>query len=385
MEAVPTLTADGVERATPPEDAPVAAVAAGVTRVGHALAERATTTNWVCSPLSLAFAFAMARAGAGGETAAELDRVLGFPERGTHEAFNAIASQTATAHVRVANGLFTQHGLPVGAAFLEALATHYGTGVHPVDFARDGAEIINAWVQDATAGRIPRLFDALSPATRLVLANAIYLKAEWRHPFEEAATTHEHFAAAGGPVRVPMMHLTADLAYAAGTDWQAVDLPYKGADLAMRLIVPADDQAPDALLAPDLLAAVARSLAPAYVRLAMPRFDYGSHIDLVPPMKALGLRTVFEAGADLGGIHPGLRIDGAVQRATVTVDEWGTEAAAATGLMALTSMRPPPEIAISADLPFAFAIVHPPTGLPLFAGLVGDPSDTTGGRRRPPG
>ncbi|GAA4446594.1 serpin family protein [Phytohabitans houttuyneae] len=380
MAAVPTLTAEGVERATPPDGAPVAEVAAGITRAGHALAERATTTNWVCSPLSLAFAFAMARAGAGGETAAEIDGVFGFPEHGTHEAFNSITRQTATEHVHLANGLFTQFDLPVGAPFLRTLATHYGTGVHPVDFARDGAEIVNAWVHEATAGRIPRLFDALSPATRLVIANAIHLKAEWRHPFEEAATTHEHFAAAGGPVRVPMMHLTADLAHAAGAGWQAVELPYKGADLAMRIVVPADDQAPDALLAPDLLADVARSLAPAYVRLAMPRFDYGSHIDLVPPMKALGLRTVFEAGADLTGIHPGLRVDGAVQRATITVDEWGTEAAAATGLMSLTSMRQPPTITVSADLPFAFVIVHPPTGVPLFAGIVGDPSDTAGGR-----
>jgi serpin B len=384
MAAVPTLTAEGVERATPPDDAPIAEVAAGVTRVGHALAERATTTNWVCSPLSLAYAFAMARAGAGGETAAEIDRVLGFPEEGTQAAFNAISWQATTDHVRVANGLFTQHGLPVGAEFLATLATHYGTGVHPVDFARDGAEIINAWVHDSTAGRIPRLFDALSPATRLVLANAIYLKAPWRHPFAEAETTHEHFAAAGGPVRVPMMHLTADLAYAAGPDWQAVELPYKGADLAMRLIVPADDQAPGALLAPDLLAAVTRSLVPTYVALAMPRFDYGSHIDLVPPLMSLGLRTVFAPEADLGGIHPGLRVDGAVQRATITVDEWGTEAAAATGLMMLTSMRQPPTTVVSADVPFAFAITHVPTGVPLFAGIVGDPSDTNGGRQQPP-
>jgi serpin B len=384
MAAVPTLTAEGVDRATPTEDAPVAEVAAGIARVGHALAEQATTTNWVSSPLSLAYAFAMARAGAGGETAAEIDRVLGFPERGLHEAFNAITRATATDLVRVANGLFTQHGLPVGAEFLATLATHYGTGVHPVDFARDGAEIINAWVDESTAGRIPRLFDALSPATRLVLANAIYLKAQWRRPFAEADTTHEHFAAAGGPVRVPMMHLDADLAYAAGPDWQAVELPYRDADLAMWVIVPADDQAPDALLAPDLLAAVTRSLAPAYVRLAMPRFDYGSHIDLVPPLQALGLRMVFEPGADLGGIHPGLRVDGAVQRATITVDEWGTEAAAATGLMSLTSMRPPPSIVVSADVPFAFTITHRPAGVPLFAGIVGDPGDTTGGRQRPP-
>lgn len=382
MAAVPTLTAEGVERAAPPAQAPVGEVTTGIARAGHHLAERATTTNWVCSPLSLAYAFAMVRAGAGGETAAEIDRVFGFPAHGLHEAFNAITRATATAHVRVANGLFTQHGLPVGAGFLETLAAHYGAGVHPVDFARDGAEIINAWVHDATAGRIPRLFDALSPATRLVLANAIHLKAEWRQPFAEADTTHEHFAAAGGPVRVPMMHLTADLPYTAGADWQAVELPYKGTDLAMRVVVPADDQEPGALLAPEALTAPTRQT---YVELAMPRFDYGSHIDLVRPLEALGLRTVFAPGADLGGIHPGLRVDGAVQRATVTVDEWGTEAAAATGLMMLTSLRTPPTTVVRADVPFAFAITHVPTGTPLFAGIVGDPSDTTGGAQRPPG
>ncbi|MFC0528820.1 serpin family protein [Phytohabitans kaempferiae] len=384
MAAVPTLTAEGVERATPPGDAPVADVATGTARLGHELAARATTTNWLCSPLSVAYTFAMVRAGAGGETAAEIDRVFGFPEGGPHAAFNAIARATATDRVHIANGLFTQQGLPVGEAFLAVLASHYGAGVHPVDFARDGAEIVNAWVREQTAERIPRLFDALSPATRLVLANAIYLKAEWRHPFAERGTTDEPFARPGGPVRVPMMHLSADLPYAAGADWQAVELPYKGADLAMRVIVPTGDQTPDALVAPDVLAAVTRSLGSAYVDLAMPRFDYGSHIDLVRILAALGLRRSFAPGADFGGIHPGLHVDGAVQRATVTVDEWGTEAAAATGLMMLTSMRPPPTTVVRADVPFAFAIVHPPTGVPLFAGIVADPSDTTGGRRDTP-
>jgi serine protease inhibitor len=365
----PTLTAEGVSRAAPQPDAPVEAVVAGVTRLGHDLA--VPTGNWVSSALSVAYAFGMVRAGASGETAAEIDRVFGFPAAGPHAAFNAVTARIA-GQVRVANGLFTQEGLPVGAAFLTTLATHYGTGVHPVDFAAGAVEVINDWVREQTAGRIPVLFDGLAPNTRLVLANTVYLKAEWRHPFTPLPTTDEPFTRTGDDVvRVPTMHLHADLRHATGPGWQAVELPYRSDGLAMRVLVPTGSGGPRELLAPDVLAAVEAALRPEYVDLSLPRFDFASTIDLNVALPALGLRRVFEGGADLDGISPDVSIAKALQRATITVDEWGTEAAAATGLAMIVSYRQPPTTVVRADRPFAFVIVH--GGVPLFTGVVAEP------------
>src|SRR2546430_5434892 len=130
--------------------------------------------NWVVSPLSIAYAFGMVRAGAGGATATELDTAFGFPATGTHEAFNAITRQLVTADVPpakgptrgkdgaplppvvcVSNGLFPQDKLPIGQPFLRTLAAQYGVGVHPVDFGSPKAKAtIDAWVKAQTAGRI---------------------------------------------------------------------------------------------------------------------------------------------------------------------------------------------------------------------------------------
>src|SRR5215475_8208346 len=195
---IPTLTAAHVTREQPPADAPVAEVARAITALGARLDTSAfpADRNSVLSPLSIAYAFAMARAGAGGQTAAQIDQVLGFPA-GVHGAFNAITRRVVTADtppkakprkdskpvppvVCVGNALFPQQGLPIGQPFLTTLAAQYGTGVHPVDFGSGKAgDVINQWVGQQTAGRITKLFDSLPADTKLVLANTVYLRADW--------------------------------------------------------------------------------------------------------------------------------------------------------------------------------------------------------------
>jgi serpin B len=93
-------------------------------------------------------------------------------------------------------------------------------------------------------------------------------------------------------------------------------------------------------------------------------------LNLLPALNTLGLTAL----DDFSGIsQTRLGLDQAVHRANITVDEWGTEAAAATGLAFIVSMPPPPQFVVRADRPFAFAIVHQPTGAPLFIGHVADP------------
>ncbi|MET8139433.1 serpin family protein [Sphaerisporangium sp. NPDC005288] len=396
------LTASGVGRETPADDAPVAEVVRGVTAFGHALHAAAADAarNAVLSPLSIAFAFAMARAGAAGPAATVLDRVFGFPATGPHTAFNALTRRIVTVQgpppppdrraerdareqsagpvAGIANGLFAQEGLPVRQEFLRVLAAQYGAGVRTVDFGGDAAGAINAWVDEQTAGRITKLFDRLDPATRVVIANAVYLKADWEHPFAESPPEQgaAFTRADGSIVRADLMRLRTSLRYAEGTGWQAVELPYVKSELAMWVLVPRRGGSPADLLAPGTLGQVATGLRPRAVDLALPEWDFGTGLDLEAPLRRVGLGAVFDGG-DFSGIAEGAFLGQAIHRADISVDKWGTEAAAVTGLAFPTAGLAEQPIEVRADHPFAFAIVHRPTTAPLFIGHVADPTATT--------
>jgi serine protease inhibitor len=389
------LTAQGVSREVP-RDAPVERTVDGLTKFGHDLYTVAAdpAKNTVISPLSIGYAFGMARAGAGGQTASQLDHVFGFPASGPHAAFNDLDRQIGTVGeppprpspgttrgpgelsappvVAIANGLFVQDGLPVTDGFLRTLASQYGAGARIVDFpSGQSAEQINAWVREQTAQRITKLFDQLDPATRLVLANAVYLKADWQTPFAKDPTTDATFTRADGTtVAVPMMHQEQSLRYASGQGWQAVELPYAASELAMRVIVPQGALTPADVLSPQTLAQVQADLRGEQVDLFLPRWDFATDLDLLPALNTLGLTAL----DDFSGMsRERLTLDQAVHRANITVDEWGTEAAAVTGLVFTTSGQSAPPLVVRADRPFAFAIVHQPTGAPLFIGHVADP------------
>lgn len=393
--AAGVLMAQGVSREVP-RDAPIEQTVTGLTKFGHDLYTVAAdpAKNTVISPLSIGYAFGMARAGAGGQTASQLDQVFGFPASGPHAAFNDLDRRIGTVGepsprrsagatrapgerpippvVAIANGLFVQDGLPVVDGFLRTLASQYGAGARVVDFhSGQAAGQINAWVREQTAERITRLFDQLDPETRLVLANAIYLKAEWQTPFVKELTVNEMFTRADGTtVAVPMMNQQESLRYASGQGWQAVELPYAGSELAMWVIVPQGMHTPAEVLSPDTLSQVQAGLRSEQVALSMPRWDFGTDLDLLPALKKLGLTAL----DDFSGMSPEhLELGQAVHRANITVDEWGTEAAAVTGLVLDVSAPAHPPLVVRANRPFAFAIVHRPTGAPLFIGHVADP------------
>jgi serine protease inhibitor len=395
------LRAAGVEREAPPADAPVDATVQGMTAFGYDFyrVSAEPASNTVVSPLSIATAFAMARVGAGGQTADQIDAVLRYPPDGVHAAFNAITRELVTESgppprtspaaartpgesappvLSMTNGLFVQEGKRLQDEFLRILASQYGAGAQAVDFTSPEAiEIIDAWVREQTADRIKKLFDELGPETRVVLANAVYFKADWALPFAEYPTTTESFTRAdGSTVRAPMMHLQGDLRYATGDTWQAVELPYADSSLAMWVLVPTGQTTPGELLAPETFTDVATRLTPGQVDLSMPRWDFATDLDLIPPLEELGMEVPFHPGADFSGMLPGVWIDQAVHRANITVDEWGTEAAAVTGLGFDESGPPPPDVTIRADHPFAFAIVDTNTRTPLFIGHVADPTAT---------
>ena len=217
--------------------------------------------------------------------------------------------------------------------------------MYPVDFHQPAAkQDIDAWAKRQTADRIQKVFDEIDPDTALVLANTVYLKGDWRTAFEKTSTSDADFHRAdGSTVQVPTMHAQMRVGYAEGDGWQAVELPYgEDGTFAMRIVVPTGSMTPGELLAPEVLSAVGSGLESQLVDLALPRWDFASDIALRDELIRLGIPSAFDADlADLSGMSPvRLYLAQAVHRATITVDEFGTEAAAVTAFAAAPTSAP---------------------------------------------
>lgn len=355
--------------------------------------------NLVISPASVALALAMARAGAGGTTATEMDAVLHGLASDAHAAWvasldGALNARTGTfkdqdgkpqtVTLRIANASFAQQGLTLEPAYLDALAAQFGAGVRLVDFkqASEPARIaINAWVADQTEQRIKELLaqGTLNALTRLVLVNAIYLKAAWLTPFEPSATQPAAFHRLdGSTVDVPFMHSGGYLEYASGSGWQAVELPYVGRQLAMLVIVPDDLAAFEAGFDAAALDAITGGLASREVALSMPRFGAETSTGLAELLAAIGMPSAFDpSSADFSGITADepLFISAVIHQANIDVDEAGTEAAAATAVAMAAAGAPSESVTLKVDRPFVFAVRDLETGAVLFLGRITDASD----------
>lgn len=357
-------------------------------------------TNTVLSPASIALALAMARAGARGDTAVEMDAALREVASDEHASWlNALDAalgarsgtfrnqfdKDADVLLRIANQAFAQGGFAWEQAYLDGLASRFGAGLWLVDFDSDAEaarRTINEWVARQTEQRIPELLGdgAVDALTRLVLVNAIYLKSAWFAPFSGTTAPAPFGRLDGSTVDVPTMHTLAEFPYARGAGWQAVELPYAGRQLAMLVVVPDDLRAFEAGLDGEQLQSIAAALQAQRVELAFPRFGIESRLDLNSALGAMGMPLAFDPGrADFSGITPAsdLYISGVIHQANIDVYELGTEAAAATGvIMGVTSMPPPP-IPMAVDRPFLFALRDLETGAILFLGRVVEPMERT--------
>ena len=383
------LQISGVARAKPAADAPTADTAAGIAAFGHDLLRRLPDgENAVISPASIGTAFAMLRPGARGTTADEIDDVLHFPAEGLGPAYNALSRGWETGEptsrvgpdLAIANSLWAQAGLPLEGDFLDAAKRDFGAGVETVDFTSPAAEQqINDWVKQQTRNRIDKLFDELSPDTRLVLANAVYLKATWETVFDPDETSDEEFfVEAGRSVRTTTMHSNSAYEYVRGQGWSAVRLPYAESDLSMWVLLP--DNGPGSypvdLLDPQVLSTARADASLQDVRLSLPSWDFQSDLPLARTLKDMGMRQAFTRHADFSALSAvALFVSDVVHRADITVDEEGTEAAAVTGIaMDESAALAPTGIMMTVDRPFAFAVVDDATGTPVFEGVVHDPT-----------
>jgi len=352
--------------------------------------------NLIYSPYSISLAFSMLYAGARGEAEAEMARVFHFVAQETqHPAFNALDQRVqglgkgrqteaggASLELNLANAVWGQQGYPFRESFLEILAAQYGAGLRSVDFQgapEKAREAINAWAAQETQDRIQEMAPpgSVSASTRLILANAIYFKAGWDYPFKEPATADGTFTLLdGSQAIVPLMHQETRLAYVEGEGYQAVQLPYSGQVVDMWVILPAEGRFEEiqGQLDFSLIEAVRRDAEARRVILTLPRFGFETSLKLHDLFREMGVAHVFCPALDSEGIAEGggLCVDIALHRATITVDERGTEAAAATIVEIPVAWVEDVEMAV--NRPFIWAIVARESGAILFLGRVLDPA-----------
>jgi serpin B len=373
--------------------------------------------NLCLSPYSIQSALAMTFAGADGETKMEMAKVLHFPNDGDaiHASFAALQSSLGemsqkTAKIAeqskkksgpsepitlsIANHLFAQSGYEFRDPFRELVKKFYGAPFETLDFKKDPEAArahINKWVADQTRDKIRDLIPqgGIKELTRLVLANAIYLKAPWAWEFNDKLTESKPFHVDGGAtVNVPTMENRKSYGYAKRDGVIAVSVPYSGSELQFVILLPDDVNGLAKLeskLNADMLAQCAK-LQVQDVDLELPKFKFAPPtIPLKENLEALGMKTAFDdpqGSANFDRMSPRrpdkyLAISNVFHKTFIAVDEKGTEAAAATAvvMMELTARleKPKEPIHVKVDRPFIYAIQHVPSGACLFIGRVTDP------------
>ena len=379
----------------------------------------ASGANALLSPYSIQTALAMAYVGSEGETRREMAAVLHYPDNdsalneGLRElrlACAEVADETAAlaeeiqkhggssdpVELTTANRLFGQHGYAFRSAFLALLAKTYDAPLQIVDYVNDapGArDQINRWVEKRTRRKIQDLLppDSLDDLTRLVLVNAVYLKAPWQERFMTHSTQPREFTIADGvTIEVPTMVSRNRLGYQREDGFQVITVPYSGGQLHCLILLPDDaDGLPrlESSLTPEHLLA-ATQLARQDVRLYLPKFRIEPPaMPLGRPLRALGMNTAFDVprrSANFDRMAPRrlpdnyLFISEVFHKTFLELDEAGTEAAAATAVLmarptSIVGGQVPKPIEVKVDRPFLFAIQHRPSGSCLFLGRVTDP------------
>ena len=353
--------------------------------------------NLFYSPYSISAALAMTYAGARGDTEKQIADTLQFhlSQEKLHPAFNSLDQELASRgegakgkdgegfRLNIVNAIWGQKDYAFLVSFLDTLAENYGAGLRILDFinAPEQSRItINDWVSDETEGRIKDLIPqgAIDALTRLVLTNAIYFNAAWQYPFNQDATSQGIFYLLNGEeVTIPMMEQQESLAYAKGDNYQAVELPYDGRELSMVILLPdsgqfnAFEKAIDYQRVKDII----EDLEGREVRLKMPKFEFDSSFGLNKTLAEMGMPIAFSSDADFSGMtgNKDLFISDVIHKAFVSVDESGTEAAAATAVIMKLTAIPETPIEVTLDRPFIFLIRDIQTDTILFVGRVMNP------------
>lgn len=367
---------------------------------------KAEEGNLFFSPYSISTALAMTYAGAKGETEKQIAKTLHFPvvpyfdsdpfQRGYCNLIKQLNAQGQKGDYQllIANALWAQkdypfRNIPEGfESFLGWVESCYKARVENVDFVNETEQArqkINGWVEDKTNEKIKNLIPkgALNALTRLVLTNAIYFKGDWAEQFDKDDTREQDFyVSPDKTIKTPLMFQKSEFKYGQADTLQMLELPYKGDDLSMLVLLP---KAKDGLaelekqLTADNLTAWQTKMRKREVEVSLPKFKMTSQFGLAGTLKAMGMPDAFDVNkADFSGMtgNKDLFISDVIHKAFVEVNEEGTEAAVAISAVMETLSMPAPPPVFRADHPFVFLIKDNNTGSILFIGRVADPTKT---------
>jgi serpin B len=351
------------------------------------------TSNQVSSPFSLSEALAMASAGAAGDTAVQLGKVMHTAQGPSdlHSAFASLDCEVVSDgdaddnQLSVANSLWGQKGKPFSSPFLGVLKDDYGAPLQQEDFATNPSGAtgdINNWVSNKTSGKINNLFGPgdISSDTQLVLVNAIYFHGHWGNKFDESATQPGPFTRLdGSTVNPPMMNQKASFKLAELDDVSVLEMPYQGGKLAFDVVLPKVNNGLPAVEASLTSAQLSNWLGAlggdTLVQVTFPKFEIRSRFALNQTLSNLGMPDAFQSNADFSGMdgQQDLYLASVLQQAWIQVDEDGAEAAAATG-ESISAKAVVEATSFVADHPFLFFLRDISSGSVLFMGRVLDPS-----------
>lgn len=341
--------------------------------------------NLLLSPFSVSCAMGMLLPGTqGADQKALVDAIA--PSVSAQQAllgYGTLGKQMTGSYpgLSIANSAWVDRKMKLNAGYVSAIKGGFAAGVFPFSHDQASVDKINTWVSDKTKKRIPTIIDNLKDGDRLILINAVAFDGQWAKQFDKSRTLTQYFHPLGKDiVKVPMMHMNEAVGYMKNPELRAIKLKYKGDAFSMILMLPEHNKDAGALLRkmdPATLNSVLSHFDDSEkLNIAFPKFKFSDSHQLAAPLSGMGLGRLFSE-ADFSRISPGLmrgKIDRVIHKTFIEVDEQGTKAAAATGVvMQPTAIRVDrPEFI--ADRPFTFLIIHNPSHAILFGGVVNNPN-----------
>ena len=333
----------------------------------------------ILSPLSVQYALGMLGNGADAQVAAKLTEVLGYEGTQAINAFCAkmiesLPAVDTSVTLALANGVLVKEGYQLKPAFRSAVETSYDALVKSMPFTDASAvmKYVNDWCNRHTYGRIPEVLKEVDAQAFMYLMNAIYFNAKWTSPFEKADTRNEDFRTlSGASVKVGMMHKTFDASYGENGSCQAVQIGYGNGRFGLTVYLPKGNADPATLL-DEPAAKLAKTTEPCKVILSLPGFKTDYEVELKDLLAGMGLPLgpYNELVENAAGTP---EISKVIHKATITVDESGSEAAAVTIVDMRDGAAAPGEgprtVKFTADHPFLYTITEGTSGVILFTGI----------------
>ncbi|WP_445475354.1 serpin family protein [Methanococcoides methylutens] len=345
--------------------------------------------NVFFSPYSIFTTMAICYDGAEGSTKEQISNVFYYPlskpvlEGSSKKMIDTINSDNDAYDLKTANALWVLEEYPLNEQYALNAEKYYGGMIAPLDFAgqpEESRSVINNWVENKTNDKIKDLLaeGSIDGNARLIITNAVYFNGTWLQEFEEAGTRKRVFYLSDGQEKkVDTMYAIGTYNYGENKNAQMLELPYKGDDISMYIVLPSENSIEE--FENDLTLGYYNELKDNLnsdeVKILLPKFAFEARAELNEPLQEMGIVDAFDPGiADFSGISAssGLSISEVVHQAYIGVNEKGTEAAAATGIVMEESL-PYYKYEFTADHPFMFFIEDKRTDCILFMGKVESP------------